>query len=35
MTRYNHAQIEPKWQTAWDKAGTFTARRDPANGFSG
>ncbi|MGB3315375.1 MAG: leucine--tRNA ligase [Albidovulum sp.] len=30
MSRYDPAQIEPKWQTAWDEAGCFTARRDPA-----
>jgi leucyl-tRNA synthetase len=30
MSRYEPSQIEPKWQAAWDKAGTFTARRDPA-----
>ncbi|MFN3936050.1 MAG: leucine--tRNA ligase [Gemmobacter sp.] len=30
MSRYDPATIEPKWQAAWDSAGTFTARRDPA-----
>ncbi len=30
MSRYDPATVEPKWQTAWDEAGTFTARRDPA-----
>jgi leucyl-tRNA synthetase len=30
MSRYDPAQIEPKWQRAWDEAGTFLARRDPA-----
>jgi leucyl-tRNA synthetase len=30
MSRYDPARIEPKWQTAWDEAGVFTARRDPA-----
>ncbi len=30
MSRYEPAQIEPKWQTAWDEAGVFLARRDPA-----
>ena len=30
MSRYDPASIEPKWQEAWDKAGAFTARRDPA-----
>ena len=30
MSRYDPAQIEPKWQKEWDKAGCFTARRDPA-----
>ncbi len=29
MSRYEPAQIEPKWQSEWDDAGTFTARRDP------
>jgi leucyl-tRNA synthetase len=29
MSRYDPAVIEPKWQEAWDKAGTFTAKRDP------
>ena len=28
MSRYTPSEIEPKWQAAWDKAGTFTARRD-------
>ncbi|MCJ8140623.1 leucine--tRNA ligase [Falsirhodobacter halotolerans] len=27
---YSPAQSEPKWQAAWDEAGTFTARRDEA-----
>ncbi len=30
MSRYEPSQTEPKWQAAWDAAGTFTARRDPA-----
>ena len=30
MSRYDPALIEPKWQKEWDKAGCFTARRDPA-----
>ena len=30
MSRYDPAVIEPRWQEAWDKAGAFTARRDPA-----
>ena len=30
MSRYSPAEIEAKWQAAWDAAGTFTARRDPA-----
>ncbi len=30
MSRYDPAATEPKWQEAWDKAGVFTARRDPA-----
>jgi leucyl-tRNA synthetase len=30
MSRYDPATLEPKWQTAWDAAGTFTARRDEA-----
>jgi len=30
MSRLNTAEIEPKWQAAWDEAGVFTARRDPA-----
>ncbi len=30
MSRYDPAQIEPKWQKAWDEALTFAARRDPA-----
>ncbi|MFC2967427.1 leucine--tRNA ligase [Acidimangrovimonas pyrenivorans] len=30
MSRYDPAAIEPKWQAAWDQAGTFAARRDPA-----
>ncbi|MHA7875370.1 leucine--tRNA ligase [Roseivivax sp.] len=27
MSRYSPAEIEPKWQQAWDEAGTFEARR--------
>ena len=27
MSRYTAAEIEAKWQEAWDKAGIFTARR--------
>ncbi|RMD63288.1 MAG: leucine--tRNA ligase [Alphaproteobacteria bacterium] len=27
MSRYTAAEIESKWQQAWDKAGIFTARR--------
>lgn len=30
MSRYEPAQIEPKWQKAWDDAQAFLARRDPA-----
>ncbi len=30
MSRYDPKLIEPKWQAAWDAAGAFTARRDPA-----
>ncbi|NUB46352.1 leucine--tRNA ligase [Fertoebacter nigrum] len=30
MTRYDPAVTEAKWQAAWDAAGVFTARRDPA-----
>ena len=30
MSRYDPAVIEPRWQKAWDEAGAFTARRDPA-----
>jgi leucyl-tRNA synthetase len=30
MSRYDPSVIEPKWQKAWDEAGAFTARRDPA-----
>ena len=30
MQRYEPAEIEAKWQNAWDAAGCFTARRDPA-----
>ncbi|AMY71848.1 leucine--tRNA ligase [Frigidibacter mobilis] len=30
MSRYDPAVTEPKWQGAWDEAGVFTARRDPA-----
>ena len=28
MSQYKPSEIEPKWQAAWDDAGTFTARRD-------
>ncbi len=30
MSRYDARNIEPKWQQAWDEAGTFRAVRDPA-----
>ncbi|MDD8023566.1 MAG: leucine--tRNA ligase [Paracoccaceae bacterium] len=30
MSRYEPAETEMKWQSAWDEAGVFTARRDPA-----
>ncbi|WP_102224386.1 leucine--tRNA ligase [Acidimangrovimonas sediminis] len=30
MSRYDPATVEPKWQEAWEKAGTFLAKRDPA-----
>jgi leucyl-tRNA synthetase len=30
MSRYEPKSIESKWQAAWDEAGTFTARHDPA-----
>ncbi len=30
MSRYTAAEIEPKWQQAWESAGTFTATRDDA-----
>jgi len=30
MSRYDPSVIEPKWQQAWDAAGAFTARHDPA-----
>ncbi len=30
MSRYDARSIEPKWQKAWDEAGTFKAVRDPA-----
>ncbi|MFA7432935.1 MAG: leucine--tRNA ligase [Gemmobacter sp.] len=29
MSRYAPAEIEPKWQAAWEAAGVFAARRDP------
>ncbi|MDZ4088925.1 MAG: leucine--tRNA ligase [Tabrizicola sp.] len=29
MSRYDPAVIESRWQDAWEKAGAFTARRDP------
>ena len=28
MSRYNAREVEPKWQSAWDAAGAFTAVRD-------
>ncbi|GAA4220061.1 leucyl-tRNA synthetase [Sagittula marina] len=28
MSRYDPASIEPKWQQAWEQAGTFVATRD-------
>jgi leucyl-tRNA synthetase len=30
MSRYDPSAIEPKWQAAWEAAGAFTAKRDPA-----
>ncbi|MFP5478827.1 MAG: leucine--tRNA ligase [Alphaproteobacteria bacterium] len=30
MSRYDPSVIEPKWQSAWEASGAFTARRDPA-----
>ncbi|HQY43165.1 MAG TPA: class I tRNA ligase family protein, partial [Paracoccaceae bacterium] len=30
MSRYEPAVSEVKWQKAWDEAGAFLARRDPA-----
>ena len=30
MSRYIAKDVEPKWQAAWDEAGTFLAKRDPA-----
>ncbi|MFN4191471.1 MAG: leucine--tRNA ligase [Tabrizicola sp.] len=30
MSRYDPSEIEPRWQAAWDEAGAFAARRDPA-----
>jgi leucyl-tRNA synthetase len=30
MSRYDPSLIEPKWQKAWEEAGAFMARRDPA-----
>ena len=30
MSSYKPAEIEAKWQKAWDEAGVFTARRDAA-----
>ena len=30
MSRYDPATIEPNWQQAWEEAGAFAARRDPA-----
>jgi leucyl-tRNA synthetase len=29
MSRYDPAQIEPRWQAAWDDADLFAARHDP------
>ena len=30
MARFEPSEIEPKWQTAWNEAGVFTATRDAA-----
>ncbi|WP_255552406.1 leucine--tRNA ligase [Maritimibacter dapengensis] len=30
MSRYDARSIEPKWQKAWDEAGSFAATRDPS-----
>ncbi|WP_118133245.1 leucine--tRNA ligase [Oceanicella sp. SM1341] len=30
MSRYNARETEPKWQAAWEAAGSFRAERDPA-----
>ncbi len=29
MARYDPAEIEPRWQAAWEAAGSFAARHDP------
>ncbi|WP_172327095.1 leucine--tRNA ligase [Mangrovicoccus sp. HB161399] len=29
MSRYDHTQVEPKWQAAWAEAEVFAARHDP------
>ncbi|HSF96855.1 MAG TPA: leucine--tRNA ligase [Thermohalobaculum sp.] len=29
-SRYNHREVEPKWQRAWDERRAFAARRDPS-----
>ncbi len=30
MSRYDPAELEPRWQAAWEGAGTFLAKADPA-----
>ena len=30
MSRYDPSVIEPEWQSAWEEAGAFAARRDPS-----
>src|SRR5690625_7814649 len=30
MARYDARAIEPKWQAAWEEAGSFRATRDPS-----
>ncbi|PIE09795.1 MAG: leucine--tRNA ligase [Rhodobacterales bacterium] len=30
MSRYSPADLEPRWQDAWDRAESFTAKPDPA-----
>jgi len=34
MTRYNAAEVEPRWQKAWAERDIFRARKDKDRAYS-